>query len=368
MVKSTSSNPPAAAPRPGSSIPRPMARAIPLPSGKKATTSAAPQATTAPMAVQIPAAPALPKIDEAPTTTKTSDEPAALTIRTAEEPAASTTRDPVEVVSAPAASITKIEVSPPTAPLGAMMEAPVALVPTPLPMMAPAALAAPAAPAPVAPAPIAPVPVVAVANPFQAAPEGRSPFTTVADDIDVEMTGDVPAPIAQPATAPLVVPAVVASLAPTNATLASPLLAIPTRAPMVSLPDTAPSKEALLERAAALGPARPTWASFVPTSDPVLEAKMKPQIAERRARFQKIVKGTLAACGAMCLVALIVTAVSGGEPTAKAASRSEGANKTAPTKSVVSVESMAGAKRSKAVRTAAPAVTTAVAMPRAKRR
>lgn len=360
MVKSASSNPPgqSVAPRPGSTIPRPAAgRAIPLPSGKKVTSTPAP--ALAVQAVKIPAAPAVPKIDEGPATAKTTEEPAVVTVRTVEEPVVSTAREPSP------ASVTKVELAPPTAPLGAMMEAPVALVPTksvaPAPVAAPAVVAAPAPAAVAAPAPVvAPPPVASPvvtapmafvppppANLFAATAEGRGP--TLADDVEIELAEDV-------AAAP-----------PVAATLASPLLALPVRAPMVSLPDPSPSKEALLERAAALGPPRMTWASFVPTSDPVLEAKMKPQIAERRARFQKIVKGTLAACGAMCLVALIVTAVSGGEPTAKAASR-EGATKTAPAKIDGTVTTLAGAKRSKAVRTAAPAVTTAVAMPRAKRR
>ncbi len=44
--------------------------------------------------------------------------------------------------------------------------------------------------------------------------------------------------------------------------------------------------------------------------DPILLAKMGPHVAERRARFTRMVKGAVAACGAVCVIAAVCLAAS----------------------------------------------------------
>jgi hypothetical protein len=109
--------------------------------------------------------------------------------------------------------------------------------------------------------------------------------------------------------------------------------------------EVAPSREDLLQRAAALGNARMTWESIVlqPT-DPILQDKMQPRVAERRARFRRMVKVGLGACVAFCLVATAATALSSGTPSQTASSVA----KTAPAVGVVTIEKLDLAARAKA--------------------
>ncbi len=123
--------------------------------------------------------------------------------------------------------------------------------------------------------------------------------------------------------------------------------------------DAAPSRQDLLQRAAALGPARMTWESIVlHPADPILGAKMLPRVAERRERFRKIVKVALGACVAFCLVATVASAVS-STSSPSTASTSSSAVKTAPANGVVPVE-----KLEIVMRTKAPSKVTAAIRPR----
>lgn len=114
-------------------------------------------------------------------------------------------------------------------------------------------------------------------------------------------------------------------------------------------PDHAPSTHDLLERAARLGPPRPTFESIVLPSDPVLAEKMQPHTAQRRARFRKIVKATLVACLALCVAAIGASALSSGDASAATTSDGSGVLRTAPATRVVSIEKLDDAKRGKAV-------------------
>jgi negative regulator of sigma E activity len=118
-------------------------------------------------------------------------------------------------------------------------------------------------------------------------------------------------------------------------------------APRPSIVDAGPSAQALLERAAALGPMRATFQSFALPTDPVLGAKMQPHVAERRARFRHVVKATLGACVALCALSLVVSALSGGEAHA---SSSPTPNRATASKAVTSVEKLDGPTRAKAQR------------------
>ena len=122
--------------------------------------------------------------------------------------------------------------------------------------------------------------------------------------------------------------------------------------------DAAPSRQDLLQRAAQLGTRR-TWESIVmaPT-DPILGEKMQPRVAERRARFRKIVKVALGTCVAFCVVATGATALSSSSPSKSSASTSS-ISKTAPAAGVVPVEKLEQATHTKAVK-AASHVTAAV--------
>ncbi len=112
--------------------------------------------------------------------------------------------------------------------------------------------------------------------------------------------------------------------------------------------DAAPSRQDLLQRAAELGPARMTWESIVllPT-DPILGEKMQPRVAERRARFRKLVKAAVGACGAFCLVATVASVMSSTSSTDNKSTASS-AVKTAPASGVVPVEKLELVTRTKA--------------------
>lgn len=125
--------------------------------------------------------------------------------------------------------------------------------------------------------------------------------------------------------------------------------------------DHAPSTHDLLERAARLGPPRPTMESIVLPNDPILLEKMQPLAAQRRARFRKVVKATLGACLALCVAAIAASALSPSEASASPSGSGVTA-RTAPARPLVTIEKLDDAKRGKAVTShsvtanAAPAV------------
>jgi hypothetical protein len=109
-------------------------------------------------------------------------------------------------------------------------------------------------------------------------------------------------------------------------------------------PDDAPppSRKDLLERAASLGPARMTWESIILPSDPILKTKMQPHIAERRARFRKVVQAAVGACVAFCFVATAESVFSSAEHSVASSI------KNAPATGVVPIEKLDIAARTKA--------------------
>jgi hypothetical protein len=137
-------------------------------------------------------------------------------------------------------------------------------------------------------------------------------------------------------------------LAATQLDMSVPPVEIPV--PMATSDFTGPTPSDLLARAAELGPARPSMDSIVLPSDPILQAKSQPEIAARRAKLRRIVKGLVGACGVMCIAALILSIVSGSPETANAAT-TDMMSANAPAQSTVPVEKMAGATRAKAAPT-----------------
>jgi hypothetical protein len=107
----------------------------------------------------------------------------------------------------------------------------------------------------------------------------------------------------------------------------------------------APSRQDLLLRAAELGPPRLTLENiaFAPT-DPILGQKMQPRVAERRARFRKVVKVALGVCVGFCLVGAASSALSSSPSTGSSAT----ASKTAPAVGIVTVEKLETAALGKA--------------------
>ncbi len=83
-----------------------------------------------------------------------------------------------------------------------------------------------------------------------------------------------------------------------------------------------PSARSLLERAARLGPPRPTLESIPLPRDPILGAKMLPEIVARRAKLALITKATVGACLLLCLAALGDVLLEGGTNVASAATTS----------------------------------------------
>ena len=177
-------------------------------------------------------------------------------------------------------------------------------------------------------------------NPFEAAAAGREPFRTNADSIDIEVESQR-APETQRDAAP--------------AFAATEPGAEPVRRPYAS----AVSTNELLERAAAMGPARMTWESIALEADPVLSEKRQPHVAERRQRLTRVVKMTLGACVAVCAIALGVSALSGNSSASAQTEPAPAVGKTVASKGVVPVEPLDGTKHGKAVRHVAPSVTTA---------
>jgi hypothetical protein len=172
-----------------------------------------------------------------------------------------------------------------------------------------------------------------VAPPFDV-PSARDPFRTNADSIDVEVESQRAPETQRDAVA---------------ASSSEPL-----RGPYAS----SPSANELLERAAAMGPARMTWESIVLVTDPILSEKRRPHVAERRERLTRVVKMTLGACVAVCALALGVSALS-GEASAKTTAAAMSLGKTVASKGIVPVEALDGTKHGKAARRVTPAVTTA---------
>ena len=206
---------------------------------------------------------------------------------------------------------------------------------------APSPVAVPMPPVAVIAPPVAVIaPPVAVFAPVEAS-SARDSFRTKADSIEVQMESQRAPGLASPPDDVM-------------------------RAPYAS----GPSSSELLERAAALGPARMTWESIVLPADPILDEKRLPHVAERRARLTRVVKIALGACVGVCVLALGVSAVSGDSspPPASAASSVINVGKTVASKGIVPVEQLEGTKRAKAVRRTAPAVTTAAIVRGNKRR
>jgi hypothetical protein len=183
------------------------------------------------------------------------------------------------------------------------------------------------------PAVAAPVLAVPVAEPSAAHETFRTKADTIEVDVAVEGPGDGDA-----------VPA------------------CDTRGPYAS----APSATELVERAVARGPARMTWESIVLPADPILDEKRKPHVAERRARFTRVVKIAVGACVGMCVLALGVSALAGdASPSSVPAATSLG--KTVPSRGIVPIEPLESTTHAKARRRTAPVVTTA-AVARGKKR
>ncbi len=201
----------------------------------------------------------------------------------------------------------------------------------------------PAIPAP-ASAPVAPV---RTANPFEAAstipqglspfappavPDAENPFRTQVDSVEVD---SVEVDLDQTSRDAPLPPIAVAPPPPAN-----PMSAMNTGSMMIE-----PSKAALLERAARLGPVRMTWESIVLPSDPVLIEKSEPRVIERRARFRKIVTVALGGCLALCVAAIGASLLSGSSN--DSASTTPIA-RTAPATAVVPVEKLDIAKHGRA--------------------
>ena len=154
----------------------------------------------------------------------------------------------------------------------------------------------------------------------------RESFRTKADSVEIEMA---PGPLASPPHP---------------------------RGPLPS----APSANELVERAAAMGAMRMTWESIVLPTDPILDEKRQPHVAERRARLTRVVKVALGACLGLCVLALGASAISSGtDPSAKAVGSAE-IGKSVPSQGVVPIEKMDGTKHAKAHRAATVATTAAV--------
>jgi hypothetical protein len=203
----------------------------------------------------------------------------------------------------------------------------------------------------------------AIPSPFAAdgpfADAARESYETKADSVEVDVPSERAPETYRDATGPV---------APQGPVTPTP--------PMRGQYASSPSASELLERAAALGPARMTWESIVLPSDPVLHEKRTPHVMERRARFTRVVKMTLAACLGVCVLALGVSAISAvssdstnahDSSAAATASAALGIGKTVASKGIVPVEPLDGTKHGKAARRVAPAVTTA-AIVRTKRR
>ena len=133
--------------------------------------------------------------------------------------------------------------------------------------------------------------------------------------------------------------------------------------------DGAPSRLALLQRAAELGPGpRATLHSmFMAPTDPVLAEKREPRVIERRARFRRVVKVALGLCAGFCLFATAATAFSSSRAT-EGASPSTVSHGTAPASVVSEKQTLEVANTTKAERSSVVATPAAAPRRTAKRR
>ena len=135
--------------------------------------------------------------------------------------------------------------------------------------------------------------------------------------------------------------------------------------------DGAPSRLALLQRAAELGPGpRLTLDTimFAPT-DPILAKKREPGVIERRMRFRRVVKVALGLCAGFCLFATAATALSSSKAPDSTSNSEYITHSTAPASVVSEKETLEVATTSKAAKTSTAVVapTTAARGRRAKR-
>ena len=94
---------------------------------------------------------------------------------------------------------------------------------------------------------------------------------------------------------------------------------------------------------------------------------MQPRVAERRARFRKLVKVALGACVAFCLVATVASAVSASSTNSTSKTSASGSVKTAPATGIVTVETLDMTPRTKAPSKVTAAARTTPAPKFAKR-
>ena len=212
--------------------------------------------------------------------------------------------------------------------------------------LAPVAPAPPvASPAPPVPAPMF-APAIAAPLPFVASPpvviQTIAPSPTLPDADLEELEDDTAAELVEPAL-PRPVSASVAE-ATVEAVAATPEPREP--APSIDVEVEVPSApnpfvfapveptlhQPLFREPAFREPARSAAPSLLMrltmpslllgTPDPVLVKKMTPEVADRRRRLTRVVKGTIAACAAMCALAVGASILSAGEGSAQAASAS----------------------------------------------
>jgi hypothetical protein len=97
-----------------------------------------------------------------------------------------------------------------------------------------------------------------------------------------------------------------------------------------------------------------TWDAFSPPPDPLALAKLTPAVTMRRDRFTKYVKGVVAGCAGLCLIALVRVAVA-------SASETEDPERAVAVHKVHEAKSLVGGSEERAVRTPSFAVKTVTA-------
>lgn len=220
------------------------------------------------------------------------------------------------------------------------------LVKRPLAPVAPVAPSAPvAAPfaAPALPIPVASPAVMAAPLPFVPAPviQEMAPSPTLPDaDLEEALEDDTAAElVVEPALPrPIWASVAEASVEPVAA-VREPAPSIDVEVEVASTPNPfvfAPVEptlhQPLFREPAFREPARSATPSLLMrltmpslllgTPDPVLVKKMTPEVADRRRRLTRVVKGTIAVCAAMCALAVGASILSAGEGSAQAASAS----------------------------------------------
>ncbi len=168
------------------------------------------------------------------------------------------------------------------------------------PSASPAKLLTPPRPCAVAkPASVPPAPASRPAPPLP---------MKAAEPVKTEVAKAPEPPIAIVVAAPVV-------LAPAPAPVAAPpvpvaVVAAPAPAPeqvVVAAPPSVPAAPVSSPRRTLLSIV--TWDAFRPEPDPLALAKLTPAVTMRRARFTKYVKGVVAGCAGLCLIALVRVAV-----------------------------------------------------------